>query len=137
MSLQPEGAPGGNPGGYDAGAAAEVLGRVLRLTGGAELLVGSLAALPGAVRTAPRKGMFRSNAEQVLVGQWRYEVGPDGRLRAGHLVGGIVLAELTLPVDEAGPQVAAAIGQHIHDQGSQLVPAVLAVLAGLAVAAGP
>ena len=129
--------PSDDPQVFDAAAATAVLGRALRLVGGAELVVGSLASIPGAERTPARKGMFRSNPEQVLVGQWRYEVARDGRLSAGHVVAGIVLAELTLPADDAAPHVAAALGQHIADRGALIVPAVRSMLEGLAVAAGP
>ena len=122
---------------YDAAGAADVLSRALALAGGPELVVGSLRTLPGAVRTAERRGMFRSNPEQVLVGQWRYEATRDGRLAAAHVVGGIVLAELTLPAGEAPFHVAASLGAHVADHGARIVPAVRSMLEGLAVAAGP
>ncbi len=122
---------------YDADGAADILARALALVGGPGLVVGSLGSLPGAVRTAERRGMFRSNPEQVLVGQWRYEVTRDGRLAAAHVVGGIVLAELTLPADEAPRHLAASLGAHVADHGARIVPAVRSMLEGLAVAAGP
>lgn len=122
---------------FDVAQATAIIDRALALVGGAELVVGSLATIPGAQRTLARKGVFRSNPEQVLVGQWRYEVTADGRLAAGHVVAGIVLAELTLPADEAASQVAHALAQHIADLGTRIVPVVRSVLEGLAVAAGP
>jgi hypothetical protein len=121
---------------YDQAGAAQVVARALGLAGGADLLLGSLASLPGVQHWAAQRSMFRSSPERVLVGEWRYEVAADGRLLAAHVVGGIVLAELALPPDAAGVHVAAAIGQHIAAYGAQTVPAVESMLEGLAVAAG-
>lgn len=122
---------------YDQAAAAGVIARALGLIGGGDLVLGSLATLPGVQHTAAHKSMFRSSPERALVGEWRYEVAGDGRLVAAHLVGGIVLAELALSPDAAGPHVAAAIGQLIAAYGAQVVPSVQSVVEGLAVAAGP
>jgi hypothetical protein len=122
---------------FDSAQATAVLERALALVGGAELVVGSLAGVPGTQRTPARKSMFRSSPEQVQVGQWRYEVTTDGRLSAGHVVAGIVLAELTLPSHQAAAHVAAALAEHVADQGARIVPAVRSMLEGLAVAAGP
>jgi hypothetical protein len=121
---------------YDQAGAAQVIGRALGLTGGADLVLGSLSTLPGVQHWAARRSMFKSSPERVLVGEWRYEVAPDGRLLAAHVVGGIVLAELVFPPDAAGVHVATAIGQHLAAYGAQTLPAVESMLEGLAVAAG-
>ncbi len=127
----------GAPQRYDPIAAAAVVTRALLVLGGADLLLGSLATIPGAVHTPGRAGVFRSNPERVQVGEWRYEAARDGRLVGAHVVGGIVLAELALSPEAAGANVAAALGQLIGAYGAQLVPTVSSVLEGLGVAAGP
>jgi hypothetical protein len=121
---------------YEEAAAGETLARALQLTGGVDLVLGSLAVLPGAQRTPARKTMFKSNPERVQVGEWRYEAAGGGRLLAAHVVGGVTIAETTLPPEAAGAHVAAALGQHVRAYGSSVTPAVQATLAGLAVASG-
>ena len=122
---------------YDPAGAAAVVTRALLVMGGLELVLGSLATVPGVARTPARSGLFRSSPERLQVGEWRYEAAPDGRLVGAHVVGGIVLAELALSPEAAGASVAAALGQLIAAYGVQVVPAVRSVLEGLAVAAGP
>jgi hypothetical protein len=122
---------------YDQAAAAAVLTRALGVLDGPALVLGSLAAIPGVLRTPERKGMFRSNAERLQVGEWRYEAARDGRILGAHVVGGIVLSELAYSPEAAGASMAAAIGQHLAAYGAQVLPAVESVLEGLAVAAGP
>ena len=122
---------------YDLAAASAVITRSLLVLGGADLVLGSLALIPGVLRTPARKSVFRSNPERLQVGEWRYEAASDGRLIGAHVVGGIVLAELALSPQAAGTNVAAALGQLITAQGAQIAPAVWAVIEGLAVAAGP
>ncbi|MDT5014981.1 MAG: hypothetical protein QOD39_1141, partial [Mycobacterium sp.] len=56
--------------------------------GGAALVITVLSAVPGVVHTAARRGLFRSSSEHLQIGDWRYEVAPDGRLRAAHVVEG-------------------------------------------------
>jgi hypothetical protein len=122
---------------YDPAAAAAVITRALLVIGGVELVLGSLATIPGVARTPARAGMFRSSPERLQVGEWRYEAARDGRLVGAHVVGGIVLAELALSPEAAGASVAAALGQLVAAYGAQTIPAVRSVLEGLAVAAGP
>ena len=121
---------------YDPAQAARVLARALGVQGGPEFVLGCLATIPGVVRTAARSGRFRSSPQRLQVGQWRYEPSADGRLLAAHVVGGIVIAELALSPQAAGPSIAAALGQLINDFGTQVVPAVRSVLEGLDVATG-
>jgi hypothetical protein len=122
---------------FDPGAAAEVVTRALLVIGGVELVLGSLAHVPGVMLTPASKGMFRSSPERLQVGEWRYEAARDGRLVGAHVVGGIVLAELALSPEAAGDSVAAALGQLIGAYGASIIPAVRSMLEGLAVAAGP
>lgn len=122
--------------GYDAPYAAAVISRALDCPGGPGMLVAVMASLPAAAHTPARKGLFRSSPEQVQLGSWRYQVGPDGRLQASHVVGGIVLAEQPLSPDTAGEHVAAAIAEHIAGHGSQVRPYVESMLTVLDATAG-
>jgi hypothetical protein len=78
--------------------------------------------------------MFRSSVASVDLGRWRYTAGHAGRVTISHVVSGIVLSEETLPPTAAAPHITAAIGQHLVDFGSYILPEVLALLEGLAVA---
>lgn len=120
---------------YDPASAAAVIDRALQLVGGADLVVGSLSGVPGAVVTERRKGMFRSAPGSVQLAQWRYSTVPPGRLAAGHVVGGIVLAEDTLPAAAAGAHVAEALRLHLVEEGPRILPDVLSLLEGLVTAA--
>lgn len=120
--------------GFDASASAATISRALQLPGGAELVVGSLAAIHGVMATPARQGRFRSEPARALVAQWRYEAVPPGRLAESHVVAGIVLAEETLSVAEAGWRLARALRQHLLEFGPAVLPDILAVLEGLTVA---
>jgi hypothetical protein len=120
---------------YNRAEATAVICQVLTLPGGAELVTTSLAQIPGAVVTRARSGVFRSSSASTQLGLWRYTPGGAGRITVAHVVGGIVLSEDTLPPAAAAPHITAAIGQHIADFGSSIVPDVVALLEGLAVAA--
>lgn len=122
--------------GYDATSTAAVITRALQLPGGADLIVGSLSGLEGALATPGRSGRFRSEPPRVQLAEWRYESVPPGRLAASHVVGGIVLAEQTLNVAEAGWHVARSLRQHLIDNGPVAVHDVLAMLEGLRIACG-
>lgn len=121
-------------GGFDASASAATISRALQTPGGPDLVVGSLSSLPGVVATPGRSGRFRSEPARVLVAQWRYHAVPPGRLAESHVVGGIVLAEETLSMGEAGWRVARALRQHLLECGSAVLPDILAMLEGLDVA---
>lgn len=120
---------------YDPAAAAGVIAAALALPGGAGLLVGVLARLPGTGYTAGRRSWLRSSPERVEVGEWRFSAADDHRLRAEHVVNGIVLAEQVLPAGSAAERVAGAVEKHLADHGSGVLPDVVAALAGLAAAA--
>jgi hypothetical protein len=119
---------------YDREEAAAVIGRVLALPGGAELVTASLGHIPGAVVTPARSGMFRSSLPSVQLGLWRYTPDGSGRITVAHVVGGIALSEDTLMPAVAAQHITAAIGQHVIDYGRYILPEVLALLEGLAVA---
>lgn len=120
--------------GFDAAASAAIISNALRLPGGADLVVGSLSRVPYAVATPARSGFFRSEPARVQFAEWRYQVVPPGRLSEAHVVQGIVLAEETLGMNEAGWRVARALRQHLLEYGPGVLPEVLATLEGLAIA---
>ena len=117
--------------GFDELGAAAVLGNALTVPGGAGLVLAALGKLPGATHRSGGRGLFSARPETVQVGTWRYQVDRDGRLRGAHVVGGIVIAERVLAPTPGGAHVAAAIAEHLNQQGSQLLPDVQAVLAGV------
>lgn len=120
--------------GYDATACAAAVDAALQLPGGADLVIGSLGAVPAAVVTERRSGMFRSNPGSVQLGQWRYSMGTGGRLLAAHVVGGIVLAEDALPAGVAGAHVAEALRLQLVELGPRILPDVLSVVEGITAA---
>jgi hypothetical protein len=80
--------------------------------------------------------MFRSQPERIQIGDWRYEVTRDGRLRASHLVNGIVLAEDILAADAVGPHIARALGQVVARYGAMVIPNIDAAVEVLGTSAG-
>jgi len=104
------------------------VGGALAGPGGVGLVVQVFGGLPGVVLTPARKGLFRSQPERIQIGDWRYEVTPDGRLSAAHVVNGIVLAEEVLAAAAVGPHVARALGQVVSHYGPTLMPNINAAL---------
>ena len=106
---------------------------ILAITGAlalvfAALVVTVFAGLNGVVRTPARRGLFRSQPERIQIGDWRYEVTNDGRLRAAHLVNGIVIAEEVLLADAVGPHIARSLGQVVARYGTAIIPNIDAVV---------
>jgi hypothetical protein len=91
-------------------------------SGGVALVVNAFSGLPGVVRTPARRGLFESHPERNQIGDWRYEVAEDGRLRAAHLVSGVVIAEETLSADAVGPHIARSLEQIVARYGTTIVP---------------
>jgi hypothetical protein len=125
-----------DPPDYDRAAAATVIGKVLALPGGAELVTTSFAQIPGAVVTQSRAGMFGPRVSSVQLGPWRYTPASACRVTVAHVVGNVVLSEDVLPPAAAAQHITAAVGQHVRDFGSYILPDVLSLLEGLSVAAG-
>jgi hypothetical protein len=121
---------------YDRAVAATVIGRVLALPGGADLVTSSFAQIPGAVVTQARSGMFGPRVSSLQLGVWRYTPAPACRVTVAHVVGNVVLSEDELPPAAAAQHITAAVSQHIADFGNYIVPDVLSLLEGLAVASG-
>jgi hypothetical protein len=125
--------PGGS--GYDRAAAASLLVRVLGLSGGPGLVTASLAQVPGAEERHARGG-FGSRVAGVELGAWRFTPATGTRLLVAHVVGGIAISEEPLLPVAAAQRIAGAIEEHLANFGPQILPDVLAVLEGLAVASG-
>jgi hypothetical protein len=104
--------------------------------GGAALVITVLSAVPGVVHTAARRGLFRSSSEHLQIGDWRYEVAPDGRLRAAHVVEGVVIAEETLPNDSVGSHLTRALEQLVLRYGTTILPNIDGAVEVLETSAG-
>jgi hypothetical protein len=104
--------------------------------GGVGLVVKVFCGVPGVVLIPARRGFFRSEPERIQIGDWRYEVTPDGRLSAAHVVNGIVLAENVLPAGAVGPHIAHALGKVVGSYGPTVLPSIDAALEMLEIAGG-
>jgi hypothetical protein len=122
--------------GFDPAAVSRAVSAALAGPGGVALVVNVFGGLPGVVRTPARKRLFRSEPERIQIGDWRYEVTGDGRLRAAHLVNGIVLAEDVLIADAVGPHIARALGQVASRYGATIVPSIDAAVEALTASGG-
>jgi Domain of unknown function (DUF5073) len=121
---------------FDHERVSRAVGAALAGPGGIGLVVKVFCGLPGVVLTPARRGLFRSQPERIQIGDWRYEVTPDGRLGAAHLVNGIVIAEEVLAAAVVGPHIARALGQVVSSYGPTLIPNIDAALEVLE-SAGP
>ncbi len=121
---------------FDHERVSRAVGAALAGPGGVGLVVKVFCGLPGVVLTPARRGLFRSQPERIQIGDWRYEVTPDGRLGAAHLVNGIVIAEEVLAAAVVGPHIARALGQVVSGYGPTLIPNIDAALEVLE-SAGP
>ena len=112
------------------------VGAALASAAGVGLVLKVFCGVPGVLFSPARRGLFRSQPERVQIGDWRYEVTPDGRLSAAHLVNGIVLAEEMLAAGVVGPHIARALGQVVSSYGPTIVPNIDAALEALETGAG-
>ncbi|OBH98599.1 DUF5073 family protein [Mycobacterium sp. E2733] len=115
----------------------QAIGTALAGPGGVGLVLRVFCGVPGVILVPARRGFFRSQPERVQIGDWRYEVTPDGRLSAAHLVNGIVLAEEVLAAGAVGPHIARALGQLVTGYGPTIIPNIDAALDVLEAGAGP
>jgi hypothetical protein len=122
------------PTGFDRERAAGIIAAALHGPGGTGMVFTVFAAVPGAVRTPARRGLFRSEPERLQLGDWRYEVTGDQRIRAAHVVNGIVLAEDVLAAAAVGTHVARALAAVVEGFGPPAVPPIEAALEILATA---
>jgi uncharacterized protein DUF5073 len=123
-------------GAFDAERVSRTVAGALAGPGGIALVINVFAGLPGVAHTPARRGVFRSQPARLQIGDWRYEVTPDDRLRVAHVVGGIVIAEEVLLADEVGPHVARSLGQLVARYGSAVIPNIDAALDALSASAG-
>lgn len=123
-------------GDLDAGKVSRVVAEALTGPGGVALVVNVFAGLPGVIHVPAKRGMFRSEPERIQIGDWRYEVARDGRLHAGHVVNGVVIAEETLAAGAGGPHLARALEQIVARYGPATVPAVDAAVEALEASSG-
>lgn len=114
--------------GFDHDRVSRAIGVALSGPGGVGLVVRVFCGVPGVILTPARRGFFRSQPEQVQIGDWRYGLTPDGRLSAAHVVNGIVLAEDVLAAGAVGAHIARALGQVVANYGPTIVPNIDAAL---------
>jgi Domain of unknown function (DUF5073) len=122
--------------GFDPDRVSRTVAAALAGPGGVALVVNVFAGLAGVVHTPARRGLLRSQPERIQIGDWRYEVTGDGRLRAEHLVNGIVIAEETLAASVVGPHIARALGQVVDRYGASIIPSIDAAVEALSTSAG-
>ncbi|MEE6138389.1 DUF5073 family protein [Mycobacterium sp. 050128] len=107
---------------YDPERASRAIGAALAGPGGVGQVITVFCGVPGVILTPARRGLFRSAPQRVQIGDWRYELTADGRLSAGHIVNGIVLAEEVLAAGIVGPHIARALGQLVGHYGPTIIP---------------
>jgi hypothetical protein len=107
---------------FDAERVSRTIGGALAGPGGVALVVTVFAGLPGVIHTPAKRGFFSSSPERTQIGDWRYEVSRDGRLLAGHIVNGIVIA------DAVGPHITRSLGQIVARYGATVVPNINAAV---------
>lgn len=118
---------------FDHDGVSRVVGEALSGPGGVGLVLTVFAGLPGVIHTPAQRGLFSKSPERLQIGDWRYEVGRDGRLVAAHVVNGIVLAEEPLNAAAVGPHVSRALGQIVNQFGEAVLPNIDAALQVLSV----
>lgn len=121
---------------FDHDRVSRAIGSALAGPGGVALVVKVFCGVPGVIFTPGRRGFFRSQPERIQIGDWRYELTPDGRLSAAHVVNAVVLAEEVLPAGVVGPHIARALGQVVSGYGPTIIPHVQAALEVLETARG-
>jgi hypothetical protein len=116
---------------YDPERVSRTVAAALDGPGGIALVVKVFGGVTGVAHQAAKRGLLRREPERIQIGDWRYEVTHDGRLRAGHVVNAVVLAEDTLTAAEVGPHIARALGQIVARYGAAVVPNIDAALDAL------
>lgn len=117
--------------GFDVEGVERAIAAAVDGPGGVPLVVTVFAGVPGVVHTPARRGLLRSVPESVLVGDWRYVHGGDGRLRAAHVVNDITIAEESLAPHAVGPHVARALAQVVDRYGPTAAASVAAAVEAL------
>jgi Domain of unknown function (DUF5073) len=122
---------------FDHERVSHAIGSALSGPGGVALVVKVFGGVPGVIVTPARRGLFRSQPERVQIADWRYEVSPDGRLAAAHVVNGVAIAEEVLAAGAVGPHIARALGQLVSGYGPTIIPNIDAALEALDTGSGP
>ena len=122
--------------GFDPARLTDTVAAALSGPGGVALVVNVFSAVPGVVHSPARRGLFRSEPERVQIGDWRYEIARDGRLRAAHLVNGIVIAEDVLDAAAVGPHITRALEQIVGRYGPSTLPHIDAAVEALRTSVG-
>ncbi|MUL76507.1 DUF5073 family protein [Mycolicibacterium sp. CBMA 226] len=121
---------------FDSTRVSDTVSAALAGPAGIAAVVNVFRAVPGVVHTPGRRGMFRSAPERVQIGDWRYEVAADGRLKAAHVVNDIVIAEDLLDAGIVGPHLARALSQLVARHGPTICPHIDAAVDVLAMNLG-
>jgi hypothetical protein len=120
----------------DSDKVCRVVTAALSGPGGVALVVNVFTGLPGVIHAPAKRAFFRSEPERILIGDWRYEIAGDGRLHAGHVVNGVVIAEETLAAGAVGPHLTRALEQIVTRFGPATVPAIDAAVEALGASSG-
>lgn len=107
---------------FDQERASRAIGGALGGPGGVGQVITVFCGVPGVLLTPARRGLFRSQPERVQIGEWRYQLTPDGRLTAAHVVNDIVLAEEVLAAAVVGPHIARALARVVAAYGPSIIP---------------
>lgn len=121
---------------FDPERVSRTIAGALAGPGGVAMVVKVFAGLPGVIHTPARRGFFSSSPERVQIGDWRYEIARDGRLLAGHVVNGIVIAEDVLAADAVGPHVTRSLHQIVGRYGASVIPNINAAVDVLGTSTG-
>jgi hypothetical protein len=121
---------------FDPVRLSDTVAAALSGPGGVALVVNVFSGVPGVVHSPARRGLFRSEPERVQIGDWRYEIARDGRLRAAHLVNEIVIADDVLEAAAVGPHIARALQQILGRHGPAILPQIDAAVEALRTSVG-
>ncbi len=121
---------------FDPTRVSDTVAAALAGPAGIAAVVNVFRAVPGVVHTPGRRGLFRSAPEWVQIGDWRYEIAADGRLKAAHVVSDIVIAEEKLDASAVGPHLARALTQLVARHGTTICPHIDAAVEVLAMNLG-
>jgi hypothetical protein len=121
---------------FDPVRLSDTVAAALSGPGGVALVVNVFSGVPGVVHSPARRGVFRSEPERVQIGDWRYEIARDGRLRAAHLVNDIVIADDMLDAAAVGPHIARALQQILGRHGPAILPHIDAAVEALRTSVG-
>jgi hypothetical protein len=121
---------------FDPVRLSDTVAAALSGPGGVALVVNVFSGVPGVVHSPARRGLFRSEPERVQIGDWRYEIARDGRLRAAHLVNDIVIADDVLDAAAVGPHIARALQQILGRHGPAILPHINAAVEALRTSVG-